>query len=155
MKNSPARQTTQAHCMIPARLLDYSIIMILWQAINQSQYIIISTLYVNNMGIISQDLLQSSRDHSLYATSQWETALQSTVLYCHACIWPSIRYHAMKAFKNCVFGLYLYRKVWYKSEKVYGMCSKWHYTTWGMAYEDWQFTLAGSSCLHLPNSLVG
>ena len=35
-----------------------------------------------------------------------------------------------------VFGFYSHWKVWYKSEKAFGMCSEWHYTTRGLAYGD-------------------
>ena len=35
-----------------------------------------------------------------------------------------------------VFGFYSHWRVWYKSEKAFGMCSKWHYTTRGLAYGD-------------------
>ena len=35
-----------------------------------------------------------------------------------------------------MFGFYSLWKVWYKSEKAFGMCSEWHYTTRGLAYGD-------------------
>ena len=35
-----------------------------------------------------------------------------------------------------MFGFYSHWKVWYKSEKAFGMCSEWHYTTRGLAYGD-------------------
>ena len=35
-----------------------------------------------------------------------------------------------------VFGFYSHWKVWYKSEKAFGMCSEWHYTTRGLPYGD-------------------
>ena len=50
-------------------------------------------------------------------------------------MWPSIRSRAINGFNN-VFGFYSHWKVWYKSEKAFGMCSEWHYTTRGLAYGD-------------------
>ena len=51
-------------------------------------------------------------------------------------IWPSIKSRAINCFNKCVFGFYSHWKVWYKSEKAFGMCSEWHYTTRGLAYGD-------------------
>ena len=69
--------------------------------------------------------------------------------------WPSIKSRAINGFNKCVFGFYSHRKVWYKSEKAFGMCSEWHYTTRGLAYEDMTTRPTGSlSCLHPPISLV-
>ena len=51
-------------------------------------------------------------------------------------IWPSIRSRAINGFNECVLGFYTHRKVWYKSEKAFDMCSEWHYTTRGLAYGD-------------------
>ena len=48
-------------------------------------------------------------------------------------IWPSIRSRAINGFNKCVFGFYSHWKVWYKSEKAFGICSEWHYTTRGLA----------------------
>ena len=50
--------------------------------------------------------------------------------------WSSIKSRAINGFNKCVFGFYSYWKVWYKSEKAFGMCSEWHYTTRGLAYGD-------------------
>ena len=52
-------------------------------------------------------------------------------------IWPSIKSRAINCFNKCVFDFYSHWKVWYKSEKAFGMCSEWHYTTRGLAYGDW------------------
>ena len=51
-------------------------------------------------------------------------------------IWPSIKSRAINGFNKCVFGFYSHWKVWYKSEKAFGMCSEWHYTTRGLADGD-------------------
>ena len=70
-------------------------------------------------------------------------------------IWPSIKSRAINGFNKCVFGFYSHWKVWYKSEKAFGMCSEWHYTTRGLAYGDMTTRPTGSlSCLHPPISLV-
>ena len=70
-------------------------------------------------------------------------------------IWPSIKSRAINCFNKCVFGFYSHWKVWYKSEKAFGMCSEWHYTTQGLAYGDMTARPTGSlSCLHPPISLV-
>ena len=70
-------------------------------------------------------------------------------------IWPSIKSRAINGFNKCLFGFYSHWKVWYKSEKAFGMCSEWHYTTRGLAYGDMTTRPTGSlSCLHPPISLV-
>ena len=70
-------------------------------------------------------------------------------------IWPSIKSRALNCFNKCVFGFYSHWKVWYKSEKAFGMCSEWHYTTRGLAYGDMTTRPTGSlSCLHPPISFV-
>ena len=70
-------------------------------------------------------------------------------------IWPSIKSWAINCFNKCVFGFYSHWKVWYKSEKAFGMCSEWHFTTRGLAYGDITTRPTGSlSCLHPPISLV-
>ena len=75
---------------------------------------------------------------------------------CFACIiWHSIKSRAINCFNKCVFGFNSHWKVWYKSEKAFGMCSEWHYTTRGLAYGDMTTRPTGSlSCLHPPISLV-
>ena len=70
-------------------------------------------------------------------------------------IWPSIKSWAINCFNKCVFGFYSHWKVWYKSEKAFGMCSEWHFTTRGLAYGDMTTRPTGSlSCLHPPIALV-
>ena len=44
-------------------------------------------------------------------------------------IWPSIRLRAINSFNECLFGFYSHWKVWYKSEKAFGMCSQRHTKT--------------------------
>ena len=65
--------------------------------------------------------------------SKQNTRANIGVFFLH--IWPSIISRAVNVLIN-VFGFYSHWKVWYKSEKVFGMCSEWHYTTRGLAYGD-------------------
>ena len=65
-------------------------------------------------------------------------------------IWPSIKSRAINGFNKCVFGFYSHWKVWYKSEKAFGMCSEWHYTTRGLAYGD--FRQSPSLCTTILNT---
>ena len=71
------------------------------------------------------------------------------------CLQICIKSRAINGFNKCVFGFYSHWKVWYKSEKEFGMCSEWHYTTRGLAYGDMTTRPTGSlSCLHPPISRV-
>ena len=70
-------------------------------------------------------------------SSKQNTRANISVFCLH--IWPSIRSRARNGFNKRlinVFGFYSHWKVWYKSEKAFGMCSEWHYTTRGLAYGD-------------------
>ena len=58
-------------------------------------------------------------------------------------------------FKLICWCVNLHQKVWYKSEKAFGLWSEWHYTTRGLVY-GYIITRATRSwlCIHPPISLV-
>ena len=93
----------------------------------------------------------SQRDGSDSTCGRRVHAVQNKTPEQTSACFASIKSRAINGFNKYVFGFYSHWKVWYKSEKAFGMCSEWHYTTRGLAYGDMTTRPTGSlSCLHPP-----